>query len=189
MNRGCGANADQDTTSENTRLPGRPVGTDPHDHEPPTLSPSGRDGFRQRHGMERQAKPTTFDAPRRQEWSENAFDGRSGDHQRAAVRARRGHPQKASRSIENRPPFLRARDRQVERYTVIDPATTQAMPSRAESANDAHPHDRPAATVGSEHQGERPEARLDCSWESDFDGLFEPERDNICAAITGGGGW
>jgi hypothetical protein len=69
---------------------------------------------------------------------------------------------------------------------VIDPATTQAMPSRAKSANDAHPHDRPAAAVGSEHQGERPEARLDCSWEIDFDGLLEPERDNICAAITAG---
>jgi len=82
-------------------------------------------------------------------------------------------------------PFLRARDRQVERYTVIDPATTQAMPSRAKSANDAHPHDRPAA-VGSEHQGERPKARLDCSWEIDFDGLLEAERDNIGAAIAAG---
>src|SRR6516165_10447100 len=101
------------------------------------------------------------------------------------ARARRGHPQKASRCIENRSPFFYARDRQVERYTVIDPATTQAMPSRAKSANDAHPHDRPAA-VGSEHQGERREARLDCSWEIDFDGLLEPERDNICAAITAG---
>src|SRR5258705_6823826 len=134
--------------------------------------------------MERRAKPPRFDAPRSQEWGENAFDGRSGDHQRAAAGARRGHPQKASRSIENRPPFLRARDPQVERYTVIDPATTQAMPRRAKSANDAHPHDRPAAAVGSEYQGERPEARLDCSREIDFDGLLEPERDNICAAIT-----
>src|SRR6516162_6979984 len=131
MTRGRAAYANQDVARENTSLPGRPVSTDPQDHEPPTPSPLGRDGFRQCHRMECQPKPTTFDAPRRQEWGENAFDGRSGDHQRAAAGSRRRHPQKASRSIENLPPFLRAQDRQVERYAMIDPATTQAMPSGA----------------------------------------------------------